>query len=171
MRHDELTKDTTLPQLERARDEWIKEAVDNGFIDLCGNLAVYFGKLEAHRIQGARRHSCVMYSINLPGGLEVVAFLSGGPWLWQLEQYEQIRTVLAGRGAWPDYKELYCNVTQSNDPDRTPKDYEVFVPGEWQEKIEAMRGKVDGFMESTDKAVDDKRRKVLLDQLLIGKEV
>ena len=169
--HNVLTNEATLQELEQARKDWMQEAKESGFLTLCYLLATKMGRLSTERIEGTRRNSTVMYSFVLPNTVEVTVFSSGGNWLPDQKEYEKNDTVLVGKGRWPKYEELYCNMTLSNNDNKQDCLHEFFVPGKWQDQINNLYDLVHKVVSKENDTPDKKRKQELLEQLLIGKEV
>ena len=169
--HEELNDQSSLQDLETARNEWIEQARDNGFLTLCFLLATTLGTADTERIQVTRKDSTTMHTFTLMGDIEVTVFSTTGQWILEIKAFEENHSVLVGKGKWPLYNELYCNVTLSTNPNKEFEDYEFIVPGAWQELINFMYDAIHEAVSNVTDNRDEKRKNELLEQLLIGKEV
>ena len=167
--HEELNDQSSLQALETAREEWIELALDGGFVELCSNLAILLGEF-AYRIEGPRKEATDMH-VWANSKVEVAVIVSTGNYIERLRDYEIKHVVLAGRGTWPQYDELYCNVVLSNDDRRELEPYEIFIPGKWQDEIEMLRPAIETTVDHSNSKKDGIRKTELIEQLLIGKEV
>jgi len=170
--HAKLTKDATLENLEKARRVWIDEALKSGFVELAIDTVMQLGSDETFLIVGPRQASSHLFTLNMDDELQLSVVYSF-PGIYLPEKDERLLecTLSAGIGHWPKFEPIYCAVTTANDGPGELRDYEVFIPGQWQQSVYELEGQVKELVKKEEAEKNEHRRMELINRLLIGKSI
>jgi len=153
------TMGATLVELQQIKADWLAAAIDNGYLETCRLIARTLGKPEIVK------NWATWQAWRWQAGDIVIMLYEGSthylPWAKAFNQVQVIAVYVGGRQA------VYYR--KSEDPQESPDNF--FVPGQWIDVVLSNREKAQETERGRSLTLVEKRRRQLLDQLLIGVDI